>query len=234
MNVTKALVIGLGSSGTDICSRLLQRIEWELDSADNAPWVRVVCFETNASGRPANIKPEDFCGLNISAMDWDNIKKNAPAWDEAIGLQTWADMDTLKCLPDTSINAGAGNIRMVGRIALLFPSNFTQFVLAVHQRIISLQSLTSLKASEELPDRLRDKGEKVFFTGNGGNPVIYVVGTLCGGTCSGIAADVGFLLRAKTPDDCYKLGFFTLPHPGLTAVHAAKRNVSRRMPTRRW
>lgn len=221
MNVTKALVIGLGSSGTDICSRLLQRIEWELDSADNAPWVRVVCFETNASGRPANIKPEDFCGLNISAMDWDNIKKNASAWEEAIGLQTWADMDTLKCLPDTSINAGAGNIRMVGRIALLFPANFTQFVLAVHHRLISLQSLTSLKASEELPDRLREQGEKVFFTGNGGNPVIYVVGTLCGGTCSGIAADVGFLLRAKTPDDCYKLGLFTLPHPGLTAVHAA-------------
>lgn len=227
MECTKALIIGLGSTGAEICSKLAERISWEMqiqpDSESlrvNVPWVRFLCIETNASGKPRNIQPEDFLTLTISADKWHNILAFSSAYDEAIEFQQWADIDTLKLLHDNSIHAGAGNIRMVGRLAFLYPENFDKVHLALNTRLTDLQSLDSATANERLPEAFKQHNPpvKLFFTGNGGQPVIYVVGTLCGGTCSGIVSDFGFFLRSKTADDQYKIGFFTLPRKDLVAT----------------
>lgn len=223
IEVTKTLVIGLGSTGAEICHKLAERIGWEMQIEhgresikENVPWVRFLCIETNTSGKPRLIEPEDFLHITISADEWQRVRQFPDAYDESIRLKQWADMKTLEQLHDNSITAGAGNIRMVGRIAFLYPTNFERVHIAVNNRLASLQNLHAFEATQRLPEARRQKEEKVFFTGNGGVPVIYVVGTLCGGTCSGIVSDFGFFLRSKTEDEQYKIGFFTLPRHDLT------------------
>ena len=52
--------------------------------------------------------------------------------------------------------------------------------------------------------------------------VVYVVGTLCGGTCSGGAADMGYLLREWVGYGIDCQAIFTLPHPQLSGFEAAR------------
>src|SRR5581483_3939243 len=105
--VNKTLVIGLGTTGTQICSQIAARIAWEYGDLRRTPWVRFLCLETNAAGRPAVLDPTDFI----------------PAYDEAMKLSAWADQETLRKIPQKSVDDGVGNIRMVGRLALFHKRN---------------------------------------------------------------------------------------------------------------
>ncbi len=215
MNVTKALVIGLGSTGTAICELLADRIQWELGSLSRAPWVRFLCIETNGNNRPDLIPYEDFVPLTISAVDYKNLLSNTAAYDQRIRLTKWAHMATLGKLRDQGIAQGAGNIRMVGRLAFLYPSNYER----VHSRVLAhLSYLRQLSRGEveEAFGTNEDGSKEEFSFANNGKMVIYVVGTLCGGTCSGLAADFGYFVNLDSNEDETKIAIFMLPHPNLT------------------
>lgn len=219
MRVFKTLVIGLGSTGTEILEALADRIEWEVGSLSRAPWVQFLAVETDVAKASRFNGTDDFKTLSVPATAWRNMLDHPELYDASIALNTWADHETLAQLPAQSIDSGAGHIRMVGRLALLYPPNYNEIKNSISQRIARLRNLTEAQAKTALNANNAGLEMNVQFavndaSGQTGIRVI-VVGTLVGGTCSGTANDIGILLRTILDEEEKTLGMFTLPHPNL-------------------
>lgn len=219
MRVFKTLVIGLGSTGTEILESLADRIDWEVGGLSRAPWVEFLAVETDVAKPNRFNGTDDFKTLGVPATAWRDMLNRPELYDASIALNTWADLETLGQLPAQSIDSGAGHIRMVGRLALLYPPNYNEIKNAISQRVARLRNLTEAQAKAALNKDNAGLEMSVQFavnqaSGQTGVRVI-VVGTLCGGTCSGTASDVGILLRTILSEEEKTLGMFTLPHPDL-------------------
>ncbi len=219
--VIKTLIIGLGSTGTRIANEVARRLEWELGSVDRAPWVRFLCIETNA-GEPSPFHESgDFISIGLSAAEYGQILENPSAFDEQIELTKWAHMETLRKLPGHDVSGGAGNIRMVGRLVFLHQSNYNRVKRAVSERLDSLRTLLE-NGAKEARGPLADGSNPDVEFGAGGQVRILLAGTLCGGTCSGIAADFGFFLQPILRTGEKTIAVFTLPRPDMSpAIRAS-------------
>ncbi|MCD0161435.1 tubulin-like doman-containing protein [Deinococcus sp. 6YEL10] len=219
MRVFKTLVIGLGSTGTEILEALADRIDWEVGGLGRAPWVEFLAVETDVAKPNRFNGTDDFKTLGVPATSWRDMLERPELYDSSIALRTWADLETLKQLPAQSIDSGAGHIRMVGRLALLYPPNYNEMKNAISQRVARLRSLTEAQAKSALNANNAGLESNVQFAVNAASGQtgvrVIVVGTLCGGTCSGTASDMGILLRTILDDEEKTLGMFTLPHPDL-------------------
>lgn len=229
MRVFKTLVIGLGSTGTEILEALAERVDWEVGGLHRAPWLEFLAVETDVAKASRFGGTDDFKTLGIPATAWRDILHRPEIYDASIALNTWADAETLAQLPAQSIDAGAGHIRMVGRLALLYPPNYSEIKNAIAGRVARLRNLTDAQAKAALNLNNAGLEMNVQFavnqaSGQTGVRVI-VVGTLCGGTCSGTAGDLGILLRTILDDEEKTLGMFTLPHPNLGIAQKADAEV---------
>lgn len=218
MQATKTLIIGLGSTGTRVCNGILRRLEWEYGSAERAPWVQFLAVETN-NNEPTPLRQRgDFFPIGLDARSYGQILED-PQSHRRINLDRWADMATLRKLKDTE--GGAGNIRMIGRLTFMTDPNFSRVKLALLSRLSTLRQLSeneAFQARGELPD---GSNPELLF-GSGGQVRVFVVGTLCGGTGSGLSPDFGYFLRSVPLRDEEKIiGVFTLPHEHLTSVVAS-------------
>lgn len=215
---TKTLVIGLGSTGTRVCNELVKRIEWELGSLDRAPWVNFLAIETNSSQQSPLKRSGDFYTIGFRSSEYDNILRSVEQYTEQIDLEGWADLNTLRKLPDPE--NGAGNIRMVGRLSLLYKDNYDRLKEAVTHRVERLRSLKEDQA-QTARGKLADGSNPDIVFDQGGGVRVFVVGTLCGGTCSGLAPDFGYFLRTVLGQEKI-IGIFTLPHPQTLNPQAAR------------
>ncbi|HEX2952170.1 MAG TPA: tubulin-like doman-containing protein, partial [Armatimonadota bacterium] len=228
MNVLKTLVIGLGSTGTEICDAIASRIRWELGATERAPWIRFLTIETNSntSAEITSLSGIDFMTLMIPKNVYQTMLSQPEAYDEAIDFSTWADTATLRGLPGNEVTAGAGNIRMVGRLAFLYPSNYENVKNAVVQRLQQLRDLTAPTAQEQRGPLQDGSNPEITFVApeDGGDDDIriIVVGTLCGGTSSGLAADFGYfikgLLNNNAQQNTKSMAFFSIPSEMLTSA----------------
>lgn len=225
MDVFKTLLIGLGSTGTEICTEVARRIEWELGSWEKAPWVQFLCIETDAG--QATPLASDFLALTISPDDYQRVLDQPHQYDNTLALTQWADTDTLRQLDSREVSAGAGNIRMVGRLAFLWERNFTHLKRVLTNKLAGLRDLTEPEAQEQLGTMPDGSSPDITFAGQGRIRVI-VTGTLCGGTCSGIAADFGYFLRSLISEEDKSIAIFTLPHPQRSPALEAKADRHKR------
>ncbi|GAA0516317.1 tubulin-like doman-containing protein [Deinococcus depolymerans] len=217
--VTKTLVIGLGSTGARICDRIAERIAWEIGSLPQAPWVEFLCVETNA-GEQSKLRylpARDFRNLTITSQQYAQILENPDAYDAKIHLKKWWDRGTLEKLPGLQVEAGAGNIRMVGRLAFLFDPNHDAVHSMVKERLDRLRQLNEADARDRR-GRLPSGEDLPLEFAHGGQVRVFVVGTLCGGTGSGLASDFGFFLHKLTGVNERSLCIFTLPRPDMGAA----------------
>lgn len=99
LNVLKTLVIGLGTTGTDICNKVAARVRWEYGDLQQTPWIRFLCLETDAKHTPSNLASTDFVKLTISSGEFVSLVQFSQANNEAIHLKRWADKATLEKLP---------------------------------------------------------------------------------------------------------------------------------------
>lgn len=213
MQVIKTFVIGLGSSGLEVCNFLAERIRWELGSVKRAPWVRFLGIETNNAARSPLSDLGDLLLLNIDSTEYSAVLNGSPAYDERYRLSDWIDYDTLRQIPTSDVSGGAGNIRMVGRLALFLRCD--ELRRNINIRLNHLRRLTPADALEQRGALPSGENPEIIFSA-GGNVRVFVVGTLCGGTCSGMAADFGFLLRTLLSPDEKTIAMFTLPPKSLT------------------
>ena len=219
MRVFKTLVIGLGSTGTEILESLADRIDWEVGGLRRAPWVEFLAIETDVAKQNRFAGSDDFKTLAVPATAWRDMLQHPENYDASIALSTWADLETLAQLPAQSIDSGAGHIRMVGRLALLYAPNYSEIKNGIAQRVSKLRQLSEAQAKTALNANNAGLEMDVQFAVNEASQQtgvrIIVVGTLCGGTCSGTASDIGILLRTILRDEEKTLGMFTLPNSQL-------------------
>jgi hypothetical protein len=216
LRVTKTLVIGLGSTGTQICDALAERIESEVGSLERAPWIEFLCVETNAAERSRFNPGDNFKTLSIDAAEYSDLISAPQNYNDSIALTQWADVNTLRQLKAGAVDAGAGNIRMVGRLALLYPKNYANIKNAMSDRVARLRNLTPADAKNKLnKDAVGLETDVIFAEGIR----VIVTGTLLGGTCSGTASDFGILLQTITRKEERLMGIFTLPNPGYTIAN---------------
>jgi hypothetical protein len=216
LTVAKTLVVGLGSSGSEVCDAIARRIKWEYGGIAKTPWVRFLCVETEAGKILHNLPSSDLVALTISPLEYSQVTQFLPAYDEAIGLRDWADRETIAEVEGSAVSDGAGNRRMVGRLALLFPKNYQAVHNALEGRLNQLRGLKSPDAKEAL-GKLADGTEPQVVFSNAQQLRVFVVGSLCGGTCSGTVSDFGYIIRSLLHPEERTVGVFTLPLPTLTA-----------------
>lgn len=221
--VSKTFVIGLGSTGTAICRQIAQRIEWEFGGQDQCPWIKFLCIETNKAENCAGVEG-DFITMTLDSSTYTQMC-TAPDQFSTIALRQWADLDTLRSLPDGKVESGAGNIRMVGRLAFLESKNFTNIKLQVERRLRSLKDLTVSAARQARGTRPSGSNEEIAFSAAQDSVRVFVVGSLCGGTCSGSVSDFGMFLKRICASSDSVQGAFTLPNPRLSASQTS--NASR-------
>ena len=79
MEVTKTLVIGLGSTGTRVCNNLMRRLKWEYGDADKAPWVQFMAIETNNKEEAEDLRDRgDFFPINLYARQYSQLLAEPP------------------------------------------------------------------------------------------------------------------------------------------------------------
>lgn len=216
LEVIKTLLIGIGTTGTKTCLAVAERVGWEYGDITRAPWIRYLCLETDSNTRQGPLPEECMLRLSIKPEEYEQVLQFGRAYDEFMDLSLWADEATLKMIPHSEVEGGAGNIRMVGRLALLFPRNFRMIRNQIESNLNTLRKLDAGAAQEAL-GTLPDGSVPTILFRAGGHLRIFVVGSLCGGTCSGIASDLGFLIgRIKQPEEKV-VGIFGLPRPNLSS-----------------
>jgi len=222
----KTLVIGLGTSGKDICDSIAERLQWQYGSARNTPWVRFFVLETDRDVPRKALDGRDIQPLTIEPGDFASLINHTSPHDQEMDLSTWVDWDTLRRIPDGQVTAGAGNIRMVGRLALLYTENFNQVREGIRARVEELRHLDVYTAQEAFktaygpnaPEIELDSGLRVF-----------VVGSLCGGTCSGTVTDFGYIVKDVLGTSTDKTGaFLTLPSENLDPSTSSSANRFKR------
>jgi hypothetical protein len=215
--VRKTLVIGLGTTGVRICRFLAERISEEFGSVNRTPWIKFLCLETNTGEADSHSQTMPIIPISISNEEYRRHLNDRSTLQQLILWEDWADFPTLNRIHD--ITTGAGNIRMAGRLAFLHPTNYHEVVKRLQAVVSELRELDVVTATEARGELKGGINPQVVFSGEGGITYV-VVGSLCGGTASGISTDFGYFLREKfirqDGDAKSKLmAIFTLPRPDL-------------------
>ncbi len=205
-----ALFIGVGSTGLDILERF-QELILEHYGRPALDIYRYVAIETREAADVAH--PE----WGESRVDLIRpVIRNTDALDSALRagakpyLRDWLDPELLK-IPGRQFVDGASNIRMAGRLILWENWETIRATLSsAYSEITSDESKARTRSF--LEDHYRRTGQSVGDRATlvSGLPSVYLVGTLCGGTCSGMFIDLGYCIKEITG-----LWAQNLPNPNL-------------------
>ena len=133
---------------------------------------------------------------------------NSPVFDKH--LAEWLDERILDSESVKLAGAGAGNLRMAGRLSLW--ENWSEGVMpTLSQAYYAFQHPDHKSEAEEFLNRHFDGTIEVDNKKHN----IFVVGTLCGGTCSGMLLDIAYYLRHIGNEDTKIYGIFTMYNEGL-------------------
>jgi hypothetical protein len=210
------LLIGLGTSGAKVCNQVLERLEWNYGSAGRLPWLRTLVLETapvSADQPLANVP--GFLHLSVDKQGYGALLGRPMDHSETLDLPRWLIRSVATGVD--AVTDGAKNVRHLGRLAFLYRTNFTQVRDAIGQRWQALQSLTDEDARQEFNAGQSDPVAIQLSTrgtvASAPAVYVYVVGSLCGGTSSGMFLDLGYLLRRfdQEGSPLTSAGVFMLP-----------------------
>jgi hypothetical protein len=176
-----ALVVAAGGTGLGVIRELRQMIRNRFGALAAVPTVRFLYIDTDPDAAAAATQGPDA----LAPAEVLLARLNRPAhYLQATGLpsaESWLPAGQLYRLPKQS--AAANGVRAFGRLALL--DNYQPAVRRVRQEIEQLMADDPLdKAAVNTRLGLRTN-----------RPRVYVVAGLAGGTGSGMAIDLGYLLR---------------------------------------
>jgi len=174
------LVIGLGSSGLEAINEL-QRWMYVTFGKNRLPIFQYVCFDSDLRYTP-DCTPDgneiDFHQLRVDGYQhaMEELQQNPSVSAD------WIDPK----LPQQVLGEafGAGGVRPIGRLLLWGGGNFNIAYQAISR---AWQDIVRPNAVNELPPDLQQN----FVH----EPVVYIIGTLGGGTCSGTFIDIGYMVQ---------------------------------------
>lgn len=217
LGVTRTICIGIGGTGRDVLMRIRRTIIDQFGELKNLPIVSFVQIDTDQGtlrttglntgdtyqGKQIQFSQNEIIHTQVSQAQIEQFRNN----HQLLQNNPYAnnpDQHILEWFPDslvrhlTALENGAGQIRPVGRLA--FFKNFN----AIKSRLTTAYNQVN---GADVTQLNRQWGIAV-------NPGlrVYVAGSLCGGTGSGMALDVGYLVRALysplTPTECH--GYFVI------------------------
>ena len=219
--ITPTLFVGLGTTGTNILIKLRELMAEEYGHA-GLPLFRYIAIETHGEVNVKNTNQmDDYERINLIRATIPNVKpirlKLTPR--EPLHnphLVDWLDRELLK-IEAGGFMDGASNIRMAGRLCLWenWPDIQTTFANAIGA---IMAPATKRKTINILTERKKIAGHPLDDTGS---IKVYVLGSLCGGSCSGMLIDVGYFFRyllSAYGDKSRINGIFTM----FDENHAAK------------
>ena len=220
--IKPTLFVGLGTTGTKIIKSLRQLMFEEYGHA-GLPVFRYIAIETD--GDENGVDPElrltnrmdDYERIEVVSATIDNTtpiynKLNPSHRDYNSHLAKWLNPDLLK-VETHRFDDGAKNIRMGGRLCLW--ENWVDMQERVEnaRRAVIAQGTTE-KTRNLLRKYYEAKGQPVpqgeLIDSDMIN--VYIVGSLCGGSCSGMLLDVAYFFRSLSVgrDASNVYGMFTM------------------------
>jgi hypothetical protein len=210
--IKPTLIIGLGSTGADVlCS--LQELLMEEYQTDDFPVIRLLGFVTATQDvNKLSILPENTSVMHLQVPRMETVlgqmAHNLPTPTYA-AMKKWfpngAEGDS------TAFLEGSNNLRPIGR--LHFWCNFDDIKSRV-QRAFNRCSNGHKEASELLKKREAQATQREDLPQIDQGVNIFLVGTLSGGTCSGMFCDFANYLRRDfgTDSNVSIFGAFTIPN----------------------
>lgn len=187
------LIIGLGTTGLKVIESF-QQLLLEEYGPNSLPCLQMLVFETVAGTRSRNNIKVVPIGIEDGHRVQEQYKNPDPDnKDKVKGYKEWLDESVIATRGD-----GAGGDRQVGRLILW--ENWD----VVTQEIQAAYERCNNQSNKDVTVQVL----RAHYTQNNINydnanilapepPRIFVVGTLCGGSCSGMATDIGFFLSNR-------------------------------------
>lgn len=192
------LVIGIGGTGKSALLDVRQRLVSRFGSYKDLKTIAFLALDTDDALDEESVAKDpltealafsasEHLHLTISENKMADIRANLTTHHAA--LAKWLDKEALI---HPSVVAGAGQIRQIGRLALL--SNIDKVLPAVNDALTYITSadarrstLEYLKSVDMADVEIKERPLRIF-----------TVGSLIGGTGSGMFLDLGYLLREDT------------------------------------
>ena len=203
IKVTKTLILGIGTSGQNVCEWVANNLNGKYGDYKKASWVGIKVLET--AYKSDVIERNDFIGMSVEPSAFADYVSGYRHFGSDFGWNEWGEPNLLKNV-GSCINCSAGNIRMAGRLA--FFHNYEWISSELIFEIERLQKLTEKDIQRDLKTTDNIDIQNVCIQ-------VYVVGSLCGGTGSGCCSDLGYLLRLWGNNNVQVTAIFTLPHWSL-------------------
>jgi hypothetical protein len=213
MQVRPSIVIGLGSTGKYTVANV-QKFLYEVLNGQPLDLVHCMVLETDPSAAHDPSLPAD-ARVNPISIKVDNVSAAIRSLKQGLGDRfTWC--------PDTLIidGPGAGNKRAGGRLMLF--SNMHNIQSALQSAIGSVRAAADqVGPTQQINALLQQRGlAPEQNVAPEPNPVVYVVGTLAGGTCSGACVDLGYLIHRVHPN-ATRIGIFTITDDNANSAYQA-------------
>ncbi len=204
--IKPTLFVGLGTTGTKIIKSLRQLMFEEYGHA-GLPIFRYIAIETD--GDEKGVDPElqmtsqmddyeriELVSATINSTIPINDKLNPNHTRYNPHLADWLDSNILK-VEAHRFDVGAKNIRMAGRLCLWENWDDMQEIVNRTRAAIIAQDTTE-KARQLLRQYYKAKRRPLPQTEliDSNTINVYIVGSLCGGSCSGMLLDVAYFFRS--------------------------------------
>lgn len=202
--ISRSVIIGVGGTGHQIILAVRKRLIEKYGSLDKIPIVGFALLDTDQAIFSKNPDYDDAVNLDsadkihCSVHGVDNLRKNLRDHPH---LRTWLDPRVLT----GDIDQGAGAVRARGRLAYFW--NYA----TIARKLEDEMHMVTRDSSKETAIR---NGLQV-----GEGITVYVVGSLLGGTGSGMFLDLAYTMRNKfkTQRMLEMVGMFSIP-PNSEAV----------------
>ena len=223
MKIRPTLYVGLGTTGKEILN-YLRELNYQEYGHSGLPIFRYISIETDNSSDGTTPQIEMLSdsapyGMNkvitttipYTQPIHEKLRPNSQRYNKH--LAEWLDEDILNA-PATTRSGGAGNLRMIGRLSLW--ENWNQQMRVQQHLREAYDTVCEDKNMEQATDILnRHFGNKVEIDKINRN--VFVVGTLCGGTCSGMLLDIAYYFRHIGTVNSKLYGIFTIYDEALTS-----------------
>lgn len=223
MKIRPTLFVGIGTTGKDILN-YLRELNYQEYGPAGLPIFRYISIESDASSdgttpqidmlgnsAPYTLNKVITTTIPYTQPVYEKLRPNSRCYDEH--LAEWLDEEILNA-PATTRSGGAGNLRMVGRLSLW--ENWNQQK-RVQQHLREGYDTVCEDENMEEADGILNRHFGSGISTDKENRNVFIVGTLCGGTCSGMLLDIAYYFRHIGRADTKLYGIFTMYDEALTS-----------------
>lgn len=206
--ISRSILIGLGGTGHEIVLDVRRRLIGKYGSLDKIPIIAYTVLDADAGikglkpvaddpalNKAINLDPADKIHTAVRGMD--SLLRELPSYPH---IKSWIDPAALK----GDVELGAGAIRARGRLAFFW--NYADIAKKFEEKY------NQVKLKSNIDHTLSSNTDLTIGEG----VTVYLVGSLMGGTGSGMFLDAAYTVRNRLPD-AQIIGIFTIP-PASGAV----------------